>query len=137
MSTYPHVDLEHRALDRALGVVEYLAQRRSFGMATKAFREFRSMLEAHLEHEETETFPEFERRTKDPAGLLDLVRAQHRGLEVQLRHLGAALTEADYNTFCAHLGALDRLLKEHQLTEERLLLPSQSADESLAAHGSP
>ncbi len=134
MSTEPHVDLEHRELDRALGVVEYLAQRRSFGPATRAFREFRRLLEAHLEHEESVTFPEYERRTGDPGHVLDLIRAQHRGLVAELRHLGAALTEADYPTFCSHLDALDRLLKAHQATEERLL-PSSQPDEG--RHASP
>jgi hypothetical protein len=133
VSTEPHVDLEHRELDRALGVVEYLAQRRSFGPATNAFLEFRRMLEAHLDHEEAVTFPEYERRTGDPGHVLELIRAQHRGLEAQLRRLAGALTSADYQAFCSHLDVFDRLLRAHQATEERLL-PPQHAHE---AHDSP
>lgn len=125
VSKPPSIDLEHLGLDRALGEVEFLAQRRSFTAASTCFDAFRALLEAHLAHEETLTFPEYERRTHDPS-VLKTLRAQHQNLTAQLQRMGTTLTWADYPAFCIELGVLDRLLTEHQGTEE-WLLPARPA----------
>jgi hypothetical protein len=73
------------------------------------------------------TFLDFEQRTGDPGHALEPIRAQHRGLVAELSAIDAALSAADFSAFCTHLDVLDRLLREHQATEERLLPPATAA----------
>jgi hemerythrin len=127
MSHERHIDEDHRALDHALADVEFLAQKRSFGSAMRQFEAFCRALEAHLDEEETVILPELEHRTGDPDRVLPIVRGQHQTLEVTLKDLCTALARADYTAFCNGLTELDRLLKEHHATEERLLARNDCA----------
>lgn len=115
-----YLDAEHREIDHLLAEVEYLAQRRSYGVAKRRFRDFREQLLAHLREEEDELFPAHLARFGDPQGVIAKLHEQHAQLETALEAVASALDQGDYAEFCYGLTALSTLLAAHQHTEEEL-----------------
>ncbi|MBX7101991.1 MAG: hypothetical protein K1X89_30030 [Myxococcaceae bacterium] len=111
---------EHQLLDRALGDVEFHAQRRNFERSQSLFRTFRASLEQHLDQEEQVTFPALDRSGQWTQALAT-VRAQHVAISAALKSLAAALDQGDLHGFEAQLGDFEAKVREHQATEERLL----------------
>ena len=114
---------QYDELNRILGDVEVLAERRSFMPAALRFGEFRIELERHLSDEERVLLPQFVQHGGD-SQTVERIVATRTDIVLSVNRVGAALSQSEYAGFCASMTALDRALDAHRHDEETIIHPA-------------
>lgn len=124
LSVAEYLEGDHRRLDAMFPIVEEALSVGSFAEARERFAEFSCGLDRHIELEEMELFPEFEKATgMNGGGPTFVMRREHQEIRALLERVARALEAGDARSARASMEALADTLTEHNLKEEHVLYP--------------
>lgn len=118
-----HLQADHRRLDAIVADVRALLEAGSFAEASARFAEFACGLARHIEIEEEILFPVFEQMTGMAHGPTVVMRHEHVEIRQTLSEIAAALARSDGAAASGSIDALEDVLSDHNLKEERVLYP--------------
>jgi len=111
----------HRQFERQIAAAQAAAGARDWQAYRARVAALRDVLEAHIELEESQLLPAFERVTPQAAGVTEAVRAEHAEMRTLLARLAAASPAVDPEGCSAELESLERTLRRHAAQEEGML----------------
>ena len=114
---------EYRRLDLLVGQLESHVNAGLMGLARGLYNELRCTLERHLDFEEQEIFPEFERLDEQGMELTVGLRSERAVLRRLLVDLGYELAGGEIINALASLANMREVMGPHLAVEERIVFP--------------
>jgi hemerythrin-like domain-containing protein len=130
---------DHKACDDRFALAEAAAAAGDLPRAAAELEAFAAALARHLQVEEEQLFPAFERHTGMADGPTEIMRIEHGEMRELLERLRAAALAADAAEFLGLADTLNVLMQQHNLKEDQVLYAlldealQGEADELLAA----
>ncbi len=116
------LETDHRRLDGVVVECKRLATSGEYAAAAEQFASFARGLSRHIDAEEEVLFPALQEHAPQAGGPLHVMRREHEKLREMLGTVEEAL-RASRPIWRSGVGALEDLLAQHNLKEERILYP--------------
>jgi hemerythrin-like domain-containing protein len=114
---------DHKRCEALFVQVGTDVMQRDWQAAGTGFAQFRSMLTAHIEMEESYLFPAFEKAMQDCGGPLAIMRRDHQHLRGLVDRMDLALQRQEATDFALHAESYTILIRQHSMMEEEMLYP--------------
>lgn len=122
-----YLSTDHDRLDQLFADADQRVMAGDFAGAAPILAQFASGLRRHIRLEDEVLFPTFERVTGMADGPVEVMRYEHRAIELHLEQMVAAVDERDRGAFVAEKVAMLGVLGDHNDKEEAIIYPLTDA----------
>jgi iron-sulfur cluster repair protein YtfE (RIC family) len=119
----PHLVSEHRECDELLHRAENALNDEQLTEALVLLNRFSDMLNRHLQEEEQDWFPAFEKQTGMTTGPTAVMRTEHADIRDMAAQATGAANAGQAEEALAAIDTLNVLLQQHNVKEENILYP--------------
>jgi hemerythrin-like domain-containing protein len=119
----PHLVSEHRECDELLHRAENALNDEQLTEALVFLNRFSDMLNRHLQEEEQDWFPAFEKQTGMTTGPTAVMRTEHADIRDMAAQATGAANAGQAEEALAAIDTLNVLLQQHNVKEENILYP--------------
>ena len=114
---------DHRHCDDSYAAAEEKVAAGQWDEAGQSWTIFRSVLETHLNREESFLFPAFETQTGNTQGPTAMMRMEHEQMRSLVAEMDEAITARNADSFLGLAETLMILTQQHNMKEEQILYP--------------
>ena len=124
MTSIPdYLGAQHRQCDEVFTEAESAVAENDWPLAKQKWEVFASLLEAHMEAEETILFPQFEQATGMTHGPTQVMRMEHEQMRILVNELDQALSANNQGEYLGLSETMVIMMQQHNMKEETMLYP--------------